>query len=134
MTREEDAPLADDEMLVKDAEDEVVDEEVVLEDVTLISPASPLLPAARLAARRRATSSGLRRDEPQPKDPPGGGVGETPAPGAMVVSTDQDENVDSDDDRDRFCADERRESGAHHECAVGPVASRPSLGNLARGW
>ena len=47
VTREEDAPLADDELLVKDAEDEVVDEEVVLEDVTLLSPASPLLPAAR---------------------------------------------------------------------------------------
>ena len=89
-------------MLVKDEEDEVVDEEVVWEDVTLISPASPLLPAARLAARRRATSSGLRRDEPQPKDPPGGGVGETPAPGAMVVSTDQEENVDGDDDQGRL--------------------------------
>ena len=97
VTREEEAPLANDEVLAEDVEDEVVDEEVVWEDVTLISPASPPLPAARLTARRRAAASGLRRDEPQPKDPPGGGVGETPAAGAMVVSTDQEENVDGDE-------------------------------------
>lgn len=123
VTREEDAPLADDELLVKDAEDEVVDEEVVLEDVTLISPASPLLPAARLAARRRATSSGLRREEPQLKDPPGGGVGETPAPGAMVVSTDQDENVDSDDDQDRFA----RTRGANRARTTSVLSVRSRL-------
>lgn len=123
VTREEEAPLAKDEVLAEDEEDEVVDEEVVWEDVTLISPASPPLPAARLAARRRAAKSGLRRDEPQPKDPPGGGVGETPAPGAMVVSTDQEENVDGDDDQGRL-ARTSESSGAKSARASGVLSVR----------